>query len=353
VWPRAGHADRIKDLATIRGVTENALVGYGLIVGLAGTGDDLQSVQTQQMVANMLSRRFGTIITPQQVRARNVAVVMVTARLPPFARMGGRLDVTVSSSSNAKSLFGGTLLPTALKGGNGLIYAWAEGPVSIGGFAAEGGSGSSVTRNHPTVGRVPGGAVVAKEVGYALDPREPVTVALERPDFTTAARAARAINERLQADLARAVDPGTIEVRVPPGQQADLVGLIAMIENVDVVPDEVARVVVNEKTGTVVMGANVRIMPSAVSHGGLTVQISEQPEVSQPGPLAGGETTVVDRSEVQVTEDGGEIRVLQPGPTLGDVVQGLNALGVRPRDLVAILLALRQAGALRAEVEIQ
>ncbi len=351
--PGQARADRLKDLATIRGVTSNALVGYGLVVGLAGTGDNLQSRQTQQMMANILSRQFGTIITPEQIRARNVAVAMVTSRLPAFARIGSRVDVTVSSASNAKSLFGGTLLPTSLKGGNGKIYAWAEGALSVGGFSAGGASGSGVKRNHPTVGHVPSGAVVAKEVGFKLNPTAPITINLRRPDFTTATRAVAAINGRTGRKIARTPDPGTIVVSVPADLRNNLVGLIADIENVEIAPDQTARVIINEKTGTVVMGASVRIMPCAISHGGLTVQISEEPTVSQPGPLSKGKTKTVPRSQVEVTEDGGDIRVLRNGATLGDVVHGLNALGVTPRDLVAILFAMKQAGALRAEIEVQ
>lgn len=352
--PRVAHADRLKDIATIRGVSANAVVGYGLVVGLAGTGDDLQSVQTQQMMANMLSRQFGTMITPKQVRARNVAVVMVTSRLPPFAGLGQRIDVTVSSTSNAKSLFGGTLLPTALKGGNGKVYAWAEGALTVGGFSAAGNSGSSVTRNHPTVGHVPGGALVSKELGFALSADRPITISLKQPDFTTASRVAHAINDRMGARVASTPDPATILVAVPASRRADLVGLIAAIENVDVIPDSTARIIINEKTGTVVMGSTVRITSCAISHGGLTVQVSETQEVSQAAPFSqSGETVTVPRSEVEVTEEGGDIQVLTPGPTLGDVVSGLNTLGVRPRDLVAILMAMKQAGALRADIEIQ
>ncbi len=351
---RPARADRLKDMASIRGVTDNALLGYGLVVGLAGTGDNLQSRQTQQMMANILSRRFGTIITPQQIRAKNVAVVMVTARLPPFARVGTRIDVVVSSASNAKSLYGGTLLPTALKGGNGQVYAWAEGPLSIGGFSASGNSGSSVARNHPTVGHVPGGAVVAKEVGFRLRADEPIVINLRRPDFTTASRAAAEINRATGRRIARAVDPGTVLVRVPEDLRGDLVGLIARVENVEVQVDQTARVVINEKTGTVVMGSGVRILPCAISHGSLTVQISETPQVSQPAPFSReGQTVVVPRSEVSVTEEGGEVKVLEGGPTLGDVVSGLNALGVQPRDLISILFAMKRAGALRAEIEVQ
>ena len=354
VASRPAQADRLKDLATIKGVASNALVGYGLVVGLAGTGDNLQSAQTQQMVANILSRRFGTVITPKDIRAKNVAVVMVTARLPAFSRVGQRVDVTVSSSSNAKSLFGGTLVPTALKGGNGKIYAWAEGPLSVGGFAAGGKSGSSVTRNHPTVGRVPSGAVVGKELGFKLSADKPIIVSLKRPDFTTAARVADAINARFGATIARAPDPASVRVVVPANRKRNLVGMVAQLENVEVTPDNVARIIINEKTGTVVMGAGVRLTSCAISHGGLTVQVSETPQVSQPGPFSRkGETTTVPRSEVEIIEETGDIAVVAPGPTLGDVVSGLNALGVSPRDLVAILLAMKEAGALRAEIEVQ
>lgn len=346
-------ADRLKDLATIRGVASNPLIGYGLVAGLAGTGDNLQSAQTQQMVANLLGRRFGTIITPQQIKAKNVAVVMVTARLPAFARIGGRIDVTVSSASNAKSLFGGTLLPTALKGGNGEIYAWAEGPLMTGGWSAGGSSGSGVSKNHPTVGQVPDGGLVAKELGFKLSPDKPITVALMEPDFTTAARVTEAINARLGATLATAPDPGTVLVTVPKNRRADLVRLIATIENLEITPDQHARVVINEKTGTVVMGADVEVMPCAISHGALTVQVDERPEVSQPSSFGSGDTKVVPRSEVSVTEGDNEIAVLPRAPNLGDVVGSLNSLGVSPRDLVAILLAMKKAGALRAEIEVQ
>jgi flagellar P-ring protein precursor FlgI len=351
--PSLARAERVKDIATIRGVASNPLVGYGLVVGLAGTGDNLQSVQTQQMVANLLGRRFGTIITPKQIRAKNVAVVMVTARLPPFSRIGGRIDVTVSSASNAKSLFGGTLLPTALKGGNGEVYAWGEGPLMVGGFQADGNSGSGVARNHPTVGRIPDGALVAKELGFKLAADQPITIALERPDFTTASRVSEAINGRLGGDFAYAPDPGTVMVDVPKKRRRDLVRLISTIENVTVESDETARIVINEKTGTVVIGADVRVSACAISHGGLTVEVSEKPEVSQPNPLGKGDTRAVPRTDLTVTEEGSDIVVLPTSPTLGDVVAGLNALGVRPRDLVAILLAMKQAGALKAEIEVQ
>ncbi len=349
----SAHADRLKDLATIRGVASNPLVGYGLVVGLAGTGDNLQSAQTQQMVANLLGRRFGTIITPQQIKAKNVAVVMVTTRLPAFARIGGRIDVTVSSASNAKSLFGGTLLPTALKGGNGEVYAWAEGPLMTGGWSAGGQSGSGVSKNHPTVGQVPDGALVAKELGFKLSPDKPITVALTEPDFTTASRVTEAINARLGAVLATAPDPGTVVVTVPKERRKDLVRLIATIENLEITPDQNARIVINEKTGTVVMGADVQVTACAISHGALTVQVDERPEVSQPSAFGKGDTKVVPRSEVGVTEGGNEIAVIAQAPTLGDVVGSLNSLGVSPRDLVAILLAMKKAGALRAEIEVQ
>ncbi len=353
ISPGTLHAERIKELASIRGVNSNALIGYGLVVGLAGTGDNLQSVQTQQMVANMLTRRFGTVIDPKDVKAQNVAVVMVTARLPQFSRIGQRIDITVSSSSNAKSLMGGTLLPTAMKAGNGHVFAWAEGALSIGGFSASGGSGSSVTRNHPTVGAIPDGAVVAKELSYRLDPNKPITIALKRPDFTTAARMAHAINRRLGAPLASASDPGTIQVVVPKSERTNLVGLIASIENIEVTPDSKARVLINERTGTVVMGAGVRLAPVAISHGSLTVQIDETKSVSQPSTFSTGDTVMVPQTEIEVIEEGGDIHVLDPGPTLGQVVYALNTLGVGPRDLVAILLALKAAGALQAEVEVR
>ena len=351
--PRTANAERLKDLATVRGVTANALVGYGIVVGLAGTGDNTQSVQTQQMVANMLSRRFGTVVRPQDIKAQNVAVVVVSARLPPFSSVGRRIDVVVSSAANAKSLYGGTLMPTALRAGNGTIFAWAEGPMSVGGYSASGSSGSSATKNHPTVGQIPNGAVVAKELEYKLDARQPVSISLKDPDFTTAARTASAINQYFGANLAHAGDPSTISVTVPANQRKNLVGLIAALENIEVTPDQAARVVINERTGTVVMGANVRISPAAISHGALTVQISEKKQVSQPNTFADGDTTIVPDTTIDIQEDGGQLRIVSPGPSLGDVVQTLNTLGVKPRDLVAILLALRRSGSLRAEIEVE
>lgn len=352
---RTAEAARLKELASVRGVTENSLVGYGLVVGLAGTGDSQQSVQVRKVLANLLGRQFGTIVTPNDVRPKNVAVVMVTAKLPPFSRVGRSIDVTCSSSGDAKSIYGGTLIPTALKGGNGKTYAWASGPVTIGGFSVAGQSGSSVTKNHPTVGQVPNGGKVAREVNFALNPEEPITLNLKDPDFTTAARAANAINERLGARLASAADPGTVRVRVPPNERDNLVGLIATIENIEVIPDRKARIVINERTGTIVMGSHVRLAPVAVSHGGLTVQISEQQAVSQPGGAfnAVGETVTTQQTDIEVIEQGGDLHMLEPGPTLGDVVHALNTLGVSPRDLVAILLSMQQAGAVQAEIEIQ
>lgn len=351
--PLDSRAERLKDIASIRGINDNALVGYGLVVGLAGTGDTQQSVQTQQMVANVLSRRFGTVISPADIKAKNVAVVMVSARLPPFSRRGRKIDVTVSSASNAKSLYGGTLLPTALKGGNGAVYAWAEGPLTVGGFSVGGSSGSSVTKNHPTVGQIPGGALVAKEINYRLNPDEPITIALKNPDFTTASRTAFAINNRLGQKLARALDPSTVQVVVPARNKGDLVNLIATIEGVEVNPDQRAKIVINERTGTVVMGAGVQIAASAISHGTLTLQISENPGVSQPNPMAKGNTTAVPSTQVEVIESGGEVHMIPKAPTLGKVVHALNSLGVRPQDLVAILMALQSAGALKAQVEIR
>jgi flagellar P-ring protein precursor FlgI len=346
-------AERLKDLATIRGVTANTLVGYGLVVGLNGTGDNAQSVQTQQVMANMLSRRFGTVIRPQDIKAQNIAVVMVTARLPPFSRTGRRLDVVVSSSGNARSLYGGTLMPTALRAGNGAVFAWAEGPLTVGGFSASGSSGSSATKNHPTVGQIPNGGVVAKELNFRLDPNVPITLALKEPDFTTASRTAYAINQGIGAEVAHASDAGTISILVPKEQAQNLVGFLSTIENLDVTPDQSAKVVINERTGTVVMGTSVRISPAAISHGSITVQISEKPLVSQPNPFSEGDTLVVPDTQIDILEDQSQLRVIDPGPTLGEVVHTLNTLGVKPRDLVAILLALRRSGSLRAEIEVE
>ena len=361
-WPMRGAAlavllscavawgDRLKDIAIVRGVRANQLLGYGLVVGLQGTGDDSATTFTVQSIVSML-RRLNVRVDSGQLTVRNVAAVAVTGALPPFARAGGRFDVTVSSIGSAKSLQGGTLLPTPLLGADSKTYALAQGALSLGGFEAGGSTGSAVRKNHTTVGRIPLGATVEREVPFELGRGGEIVVALREPDFTTATRVAAAVGAMLGEGAARASDPGTIVVTAPKGR--GLVELVAGLEALDVTPDTVARVVVNERTGTVVMGEGVRLASVALAHGGLTVEVRESRYASQPPALSGGTTVVVPQSDVKAAEAPGEVRQLQAAATLGDVVRALNALGVTPRDLVAILQGLKAVGALRAELEVQ
>jgi flagellar P-ring protein precursor FlgI len=343
---------RVKDVARVHGVRDNSLYGYGLVVGLSGTGDRSgASPFTPQTVASML-QRLGIAIPVERLDGKNVAAVMVTAKLPPFAKPGGTLDVTVSSLGDAQTLQGGTLLLTPLQGPDGRVYALAQGPVSVGGIAAAGASGESVQKNHPTVGRVPNGATVEREVPMALDPTS-VTLTLGAPDFTTAVRLAAAVNASGVGDVARAVDASTVTVRVPSDYHPRLAEFIARIESVRLTVDAPARVVINERTGTIIMGSQLRISTVAIAHGNLTIQVKEDKQVSQPLPFAprGAQTVTVPKSEVSVKEETAQLHVVKEGASIGDVVQGLNALGVTPRDLIAILQAIRQAGALMADLE--
>lgn len=350
ICPGAG-AVRIKDIARFMGVRSNPLFGYGLVVGLNGTGDNSKTEFTTNTLANMLDR-LGIHVDPDALKVKNVAAVMVTAQLPPFARIGNRIDIQVSSIGDAKSLEGGTLLLTPLQGPDGQVYAVAQGPISTGGFSAEGASGSSVQKNHPTVGYVSGGAVVERELPLALDQQEGLDLILEQPDFSTASRAAQQINLTLGGPFARAVSASTVRVKVPPSLGTDIVGFISRVETVNVTPDVAAKVVINERTGTIVMGENVRISPVAVAHGNLTVQITEQPAVSQPLPLSQGETVVTPQSAVQVQEGKGSLNLLRGGATIGEVINGLNAIGATPRDIITILQTIKAAGALHAELEL-
>ncbi|MFQ5828070.1 MAG: flagellar basal body P-ring protein FlgI [Candidatus Methylomirabilia bacterium] len=349
---------RIKDVARIVGVRDNELFGYGLVLGLNGTGDRRQSAFfTVQSVQNLLLRQ-GINLPPTlrgRIDTKNVAAVMVTAKLPPFAKPGTTLDVTVSSMGDAKSLGGGILFLTPLQAADGKVYAVAQGPVSIGGgFAVSAqATGETVQKNHPTVGRVVNGATVEREVAMAFDSRR-ISLTLLDPDFTTAARLAEAINGDLADHVAQAQDAATVVIAVPEASRDRLVQFVAQIEQVVVPMDSRAKVVVNERTGTVIMGSNVRISTVAVSHGNLSIQIKSEFQVSQPQPFApqGAQTTVVPKTETTVTEEQAPIAVIGPGASIGDVVQGLNAIGVTPRDLMAVLQAIKRAGALHAELEI-
>ncbi len=344
-------AVRIKDIADIKGVRQNQLVGYGLIVGLEGTGDGKKSVFTTRAVSNMLEK-MGMPVSPDEIKTKNIASVMVTAVLPPFARAGSRIDVMVSSIGDAKNLQGGTLVLTPLKGVDGRIYAMAQGSISTGGFAA-GGNAASVQKNFLTVGRIPAGAVIEREVAYDFSRKGSLTLMLRQPDFTTSTRVAEAVNSRFPGAVAHAADPGTVHVNVADDYAGDIVRFATIVESLEVHPDVAAKVVINERTGTVVMGRDVRISTVAVAHGNLSIQISEGAQISQPAPFARrGRTAVAPETDLAVEEGSNQLMLMDAGATIGEVVRALNALGVTPRDLIAILQAIKAAGALQAQLEI-
>jgi flagellar P-ring protein precursor FlgI len=378
-------AARIKDIAYVECVRENQLLGYGLVVGLSGTGDFGQAEVTVQSTASMLSR-MGIRVDKDKLSSRNVAAVMITADLPAFARSGQKIDVTVSSIGNARSLQGGQLLTTPLRAADGNVYAVAQGAVSVGGYEVRGGAGNQVTKNHVTAGRVPNGALVERDVAIELTGRTELRLILRQPDFTTAVRIAQRISalygpgasqggnqagdqaadqgggqqggEQDQAaepfdGIAEAVDAATVRVEVPDAFSEHVPQFIAAVETLDVQPNSRARVVINERTGTVVMGGDVRVREVAVAHGNLQVAISTDYDVSQPNPLGQGDTEVVPDEEVGAAEETGSLKVVEAGATIGDVVGALNALGATPRDLIAILQAIKTAGALDAELVIQ
>ena len=378
----AAALSRIKDIADFEGVRDNMLVGYGLVVGLNGTGDSLNNaIFTRESLIGMLER-MGVNARSNSLSTSNVAAVMVTATLPPFARQGARIDVQVSALGNAKSLLGGTLLVTPMLGADGEVYAVAQGSVASGGFAAAG-QAASVTKGVPTSGRVASGAIVEREVGFELDKLKTVNLMLRNPDLTTARRIAQVIDGYLKADAAKPLDPSTVKLSMPQGFKGDLVSLLTDIEQLRVEPDEVARVVIDEANGVIVMGENVRISTVAVAQGNLTVKITETPQVSQPNPFAptgqattpvdpttglpvgpgangvqfapggGAQTVVVPRTNVQVDEQANRrMAVLPAGVSLQELVNSLNALGVGPRDMISILQAIKTAGALQAEIEL-
>jgi flagellar P-ring protein precursor FlgI len=343
---------RIKDLASLQGVAPMPLIGYGLVVGLNKTGDRRQTIFSAQTLANMLER-FGVLVPGQQLKIENIAAVLVTAELPPYVRRGARIDVTVSSIGDARSLQGGTLLATALKGTDGSTYALAQGPLSLGGFGG-GKGGNSVQVNHLTVGRVPTGGLVQADAGTPLQPAsDEIVLALGQPDFTSASRVADAINAELGPGLAKALDPASVSIRVPSEYRTSLATFMARLEPLPVTVDSAARVVINERTGTVVVGSHVRLANAAVAHGNLSVRISTKYNVSQPSPFSErGETVVVPDEQVDVSEGDARLVALDEGATLDAVVRALNALGASPRDIIAIVQALKAAGALNAELVI-
>jgi flagellar P-ring protein FlgI len=358
--PGPADAVRIKDIGAIEGVRENQLIGYGLVVGLDRTGDQVIGGQfTIQAMMSMLNKMgVNLVIDPIQLLTRNIASVMVTAKLPPFSKPGMTLDAVVSSMANAKSLQGGTLLLTPLKAANQQVFAVAQGPVSIGGFlgGTGGAGGATVTKNHQAAGVVPGGAIIEKELVVNIDAWETVSVLLRQPDFTTAIRTAEAIDGVFGKGSAVAVNAGSVRASIPASFQGRVVEYIASIEGLDVSVDAAAKVVVNERTGTVVLGEHVRISTCAISHGNLTISVKNTLNVSQPpAPLVGssaGQTVVTPDVQTEVKEQESRLMVVDETVTLGEVVRALNAVGVTPRDLVAILSALRSAGALQANLEI-
>lgn len=341
---------RVKDITSLKGVRQNQLIGYGLVVGLQGTGDGTSSQFTMQSLATMLNN-LGVGIDASTINVKNVAGVIVTAYLPPFAKMGSKMDLLVSSLGDAKSLKGGTLLLTPLKGADGQVYGVGQGPVTIGGFSEEKG-GASATKNHPTVGKVPGGATIEKEIGFDFASIKELTYSLNTADFTTANRVVRAINKELRGPFASAKDSATVQVQIPDAFKDQIVQLVSQIELVKVQPDTNAKVVVNERTGTVVVGQDVRISTVAVAHGSLTISIQPNLSVSQPEAFSNGSTQVISEPTIIAKEGENKLAILPQSVSISDLVNALNAIGVTPRDLIAVFQAIQAAGALQAELEI-
>jgi flagellar P-ring protein precursor FlgI len=347
----AAATSRIKDLASIEGIRQNQLIGYGLVVGLNGTGDTLNNTPFTKQSLQAMLERLGVNIRGQQIRTGNVAAVMVTANLPPFATQGTRIDVTASSMGDSKSLEGGTLLVTPLLGADGNVYAVAQGSLAIGGFTAEG-PGAKITRGVPTVGRMPNGAIIEREIEFSLNGVGQLRLALRNADFTTAKRIAIAINDYLGAPVAEPLDPSTVQLTLPKKFPQNVVAMLTEIEQLQVEPDTVAKIVIDERSGVIVIGRDVRVSTVAVAQGNLTVSISESPQVSQPGALSKGRTVVVPRTQVGVQEEGKKFAMVQEGVSLQQIVDGLNALGIGPRDLIVILQAIKAAGAIQADIEV-
>lgn len=348
----AAAGSRIKDIVSFEGVRDNVLVGYGLVVGLDGTGDKIRnSPFTRQSLESMLER-LGVNTRGTDLKTENVAAVMVTANLAGFSRHGSRVDVTVSSMGDAKNLKGGTLLVTPLMGADGEVYAVAQGPVQIAGFAAKG-DAAQITQGVPTSGRIPNGAIVEREINFSMNSLQSVRLQLKAPDFTTAGRIAAVINRHLGSQAAQALDPGTVELKRPEGYRYDTVSLLTDIEQLTVQPDQPARIVIDDRSGVIVIGADVRISEVAISQGNLTISVTETPQVSQPNAFSqGGQTKVVPRTDIQVDDDGKKLAILKPGVSLQQLVDGLNALGVGPRDMISILQSIKAAGALQADIEV-
>jgi flagellar P-ring protein precursor FlgI len=341
---------RIKDIASIEGVRSNQLVGYGLVVGLNGTGDSLRNCPFTRQSLEGMTERLGVNIRGANANSKNMAAIMVTAELPPFSTPGARIDVAVSSMCDAKSLLGGTLLVTSLQGADGEVYAVAQGSVQTGSVSGSGGSGSSVTRGVPTAGRIASGATVERETGFNLDSMPEVRLTLRNPDFTTAQRIAAAINQSFP-QTALAENGSVVALRAPA--QFGMAGFISRLENLQIAVDAPAKVIIDEVNGVIVMGEAVRVSTVAIAQGNLTISVQEDPQVSQPAPFSQGQTAVVPSSTVNVEEElGREMRIVNGSTSLSTLVNGLNALGVSPRDMISILQAIKSAGALQAEIEV-
>jgi flagellar P-ring protein FlgI len=342
---------RIKDLANIEGVRQNQLIGYGLVVGLNGTGDTLNNIPFTKQSLQAMLERLGVNVRGAQMRTGNVAAVMVTANLPAFATQGTRMDVTVSALGDSKSLQGGTLLVTPLLGADGNVYAVAQGSLAISGFQAEG-DAAKIVRGVPTVGRISNGAIIEREIEFALNKLGQLRLALRNPDFTTAKRIASAINDFIGSPAAEPLDPSTVQITIPKNFEGNVIALLTEVEQLQIEPDLAAKVIIDERSGIIVMGRDVRVSTVAVSQGNLTVTISETPVVSQPQPFSRGETRVAPRTRVGVQEDGKKLAVVKEGVSLQQLVDGLNSLGIGPRDLISILQAIKAAGAIQADIEV-
>lgn len=344
---------RIKDIVNVEGVRENMLVGYGIVVGLNGTGDKLNNNAFTEQSLKAFLERLGVNTSASSLKTKNIAAVTVTASLPAFARNGSNIDINVSAIGDAKSLQGGVLLATPLLGADGEVYAVAQGSLAVGGFSA-GGAGGSVTKGVPTSGTISGGAVVEREIDYRLNALSQLNLSLKNPDFSTAQQVSQAINQKMGATVASVLDPGTVQVAVPQSHMGKVANLLSEIEGLTVMTDQPAKVVIDEASGTIVMGENVRIDTVAISQGNLVIKVTETPQVSQPGALApeGAATVVTPQTTINVDEEKGKKMILmEKGATLADLVKGLNSLGVGPRDLISILQAIKVAGALQAEIE--
>lgn len=348
-FPPGAGAVRIKDIASFSGVRDNQLIGYGLVVGLAGTGDKKDSAFTMRSMVNMLEK-MGVQVDLKQMKPKNVAAVMVTARMPVSAKPGARMDVTVSSLGDSTSLLGGVLIQTPLKGVDGKIYALAQGALAVGGYSVTGTQAQAV-KNVTTVAQIPGGAIVERSVPFEFNTQDSLSLSMHAPDFSTTNQVVERINRALGGVFARSVDIGTVTLDIPPDFKGNIVPLMASLENIEITPDSAAKVVVDEKTGTIILGRDVRISRVAVAHGSLQVIVRENQDVSQPGPFSGGSTVVTPSTDIAAREEQRNLNILE-GATLQELVDALNSVGATPRDLISILRSMKAAGALHAHLEV-